>query len=242
MNEPLVVFIRGIIGFFTLLILTRALGKQQISQLTFFDYVYGITIGSIAASLTTDLSSKAWPHWVGLITWAGAVFLLQIVSVKSRRFAKYVIGEPTIVIMNGKIVEKAMKKMRYNADDLLEQLRIKSVFDISEVEYAILETNGNLSILKKPELLPLTPKDMNIKARSTGIGIELIYSGKILEQNLKQIDKDKAWLKAQLKKYKVKDPADVFLAVVNQNGKLNVFKYNEKIKKIIDIGDYKGPQ
>ena len=98
LNEALVVLVRGIIGFFTLLIFTRILGKQQIGQITFFDYILGITIGSIAATLTADLSSAAWPHWVGLFIWATLAFLLQVISLKSKKISKYINDKPIIVI------------------------------------------------------------------------------------------------------------------------------------------------
>lgn len=237
MNEAIVVFVRGIIGFFTLLILTRILGKQQLSQLTYFEYVLGITIGSIAASLTTDLSSRAWPHWIGLVTWAGAVFILQLVTSMSKKVAKYIDGDPTIVIMNGKIMESAMRKMRYRAADLMVQLRNKDIFDLAEVEFAILETNGQLSVLKKPQHLPLTPKDMSIPTTSTGLSIELIYSGKIIDKNLKKINRDLIWLKNQLKMYEVSDPSQVFLATINGRGELYVNKYKDNLKNHTEFGD-----
>ena len=148
MNESLVVFVRAIIGFFSLLIFTRILGKEQISQLTFFDYALGITIGSIAAELTTDLTSRAWPHWVGLLTWAILGYLMEKITLKWRYAAKYIEGEPTIVIMNGKIMESALKKMEYRASDILGLLRNKGVFDVSQVDFAIVEPNGQISIKK----------------------------------------------------------------------------------------------
>src|SRR5690625_1899563 len=115
MNETIVVIVRSVIAFFSLLIFSRTLGKQTISQLTFFDYILGITIGSIAASLTTDLTSKAWPHWVGLFVWVLLVYTLQVLVLKSRKVSKYIDGEPTIIVMNGKVLESAMKKLRYRA-------------------------------------------------------------------------------------------------------------------------------
>ena len=102
LNEGLVVAIRAIIGFFSLLIFTRVIGKEQISQLNFFDYVLGITIGSIAATVTTDLSSRAWPHWVGLLVWAVLGYLMEIITLKSRNAAKYLEGEPAIIIKDAK--------------------------------------------------------------------------------------------------------------------------------------------
>ncbi|MCJ7690486.1 MAG: DUF421 domain-containing protein, partial [Clostridiaceae bacterium] len=179
MNEGLMVLVRGIIGFFTLLIFTRILGKQQISQLTFFDYVVGITIGSTASTLTTDLTSRAWPHWVGLFTWTVLCFILQLMTLKSKSAEKFLDGEPTIVITDGIIREESMKKFRYTIADLLTQLRDKDIFDISEVAYAVLEKNGKLSILKKSEYNPATPKDLNIKTSTADVDFEVIYDGTI---------------------------------------------------------------
>lgn len=138
MNEGLVVAVRSVIGFFSLLIFTRIIGKEQISQLTFFDYVLGITIGSIAASLTTDLSSRAWPHWIGLLSWAALGYLMELITLKWRYAAKYLEGEPTIVIMNGKIMEKSLKKMKYRVSDIMALLRNKGVFDLNQVDFAII--------------------------------------------------------------------------------------------------------
>lgn len=241
MNEGLVVLVRSIIGFFTLLIFAKILGKQQISQLAFFDYVLGITIGSIAASLATDLSSRAWPHWVGLLTWASLGFLMEFITMKWRYAAKYIEGEPTIVIMNGKIMEDALRKMQFRVSDIMELLRNKDVFDLSQVDFAIIEPNGHLSVLRKPEYEPLTAKDMNIFKKPSGISTELIYDGILIEENLRQLNKDKKWLMDQLKSKGIKDVSEVFLATLNPAGSFYVDRYEDHIKKITDIGDYKGP-
>lgn len=241
MNETLVVIVRSIIGFFTLLLFTRILGKQQISQLTYFDYVLGITIGSIAGTLTTDLSSRALPHWTGLAVWTLLVVLFQWLTLHWRYFSKYIDGEPTIVIMNGEIMEKTLKKMRYRVSDLLEQLRVKGVFDIKEVEHAIIETDGQLSLLKKAQHLPLTPKDINIQTGYKGISTELIYDGVISDQNLSQVSKDRPWLEKELNKQGIHDASEVFLALLDPNGQLFIDKYKDHKKKIIDMSDYPGP-
>ncbi|MDF2537306.1 MAG: hypothetical protein K0S76_327 [Herbinix sp.] len=241
MNEGLVVLVRAIIAFFSLLIFTRLLGKEQISQLTFFDYVLGITVGSIAAELTVDLTSRAWPHFIGLLTWATLGYLMEIVSLKWRYAAKYLEGEPTIVIMNGKFMEKVLKKMKFRASDILELLRNEGIFDVNEVDFAIIEPNGKISVLKKPEYLPLTPKDMNIKVSPSGISTELIYDGKIIEENLIQMKKDRKWLMDQLKKQGIRDASEVFLFLLNPAGSIYIDKYSDNMKNPIDIGDYKGP-
>jgi uncharacterized membrane protein YcaP (DUF421 family) len=241
LSEGLVVLVRSVISFFTLLIFAKILGKQQISQLTFFDYVLGITIGSIAASLTTDLSSRAWPHWVGLLCWALLGYSMEYITMKWRYAAKYIEGEPTIVIMNGKIMEGTLKKMKYRVSDIMELLRNKDVFDISQVDFAIIEPNGQLSVLKKPEYEPLTAKDMKITKSSSGISTELIYDGILIEENLRQLNKDKKWLLSQLKVQGIKDISEIFLATLNPAGNLYIDKYEDHMKKITDIGDYKGP-
>ncbi len=241
MSETLVVMVRSIIAFFTLLIFAKILGKQQISQLTFFDYVLGITIGSIASELTIDLTSRAWPHWIGLLCWASLGFLMEYITMKWRYAAKYINGEPTIVIMNGKIMESALRKMKFPISDIMELLRNKNVFDLSEVDFAIIESNGQLSVLKKPEYEPVTAKDLKITKKPSGISTELIYDGILIEENLKQIKKDKKWLDKQLKSHGVKDISEVFIATLNPAGSFYVDLYKDHIKNLTDIGDYKGP-
>lgn len=241
MNEAIVVVVRGAIAFFTMLIFSRALGKQQISQLTFFDYILGITIGSAASSLTTDLTSKAWPHWIGLLVWTAAVLLFQVVTIKWRYMSKYVDGEPTIVIMDGKIMEEAMKKMRYRMDDLFLQLRHNNVFDIMQVKYAILETDGRISVLKKPEFQNPTLRDMNLPLNNTGISTELIYNGVVIEQNLKQLNHDRKWLDDELKKLNIGSPSEVFIMTLNPDGTLYTDKYADHLHSVTNISDYRGP-
>jgi uncharacterized membrane protein YcaP (DUF421 family) len=231
MNEGLIVLVRGIIGFFTLLIFTRILGKQQVSQLTLFDYVIGITIGSTASTLTTDLTSRAWPHWVGLFTWTALCFILQLITLKSKAAEKYLDGEPTIVITNGKILEKSMKKYRYTIGDLLEQLRDKGIFDLEEVAYAVLEKDGQLSILKKTECNPVTPKDLKLKTSTASIDIEVIYDGTVLQDHLISINRNEKWLMTKLKKQGINDSAEVFLATYNASSGLHIDLYEDHLEK-----------
>lgn len=227
MSEALIVLVRGVIGFFTLLIFARVLGKQQISQLTFFDYVLGITIGSTASSLTTDLTSSAWAHWVGLLTWSVICFAMQLATLKSKTVSSYIDGEPTIVVMNGKVMEDAMKKMRFRLSDLLEQLRGKDVFDLKEVQFAVLEKDGQLSVLKKPEYIPVTPKDMNLYTGPGGLSITLIYDGTIIPKNLKVINKDKEWLTDELRKKGINNVEDVFMASIDKTNNLYIDLYKD---------------
>ncbi|OCL28012.1 hypothetical protein U472_02085 [Orenia metallireducens] len=241
MNETLVVIIRGLIGLFTLLIYTRILGKHQISQLTYFDYIIGIVIGSIAATLTTDLDSRTWTQWVGLTTWAVTGFILEWSTLKSRKISKYLEGEPTIVIMNGKIMENNLSRMKYKVDDLLAQLRNKKIFNPSTVEFAILEKNGKLSILKKSQYQNLTPKDMNLPTNYKGLSVELIYDGIVIEQNLKQVNLDHNWLTSQLRKHGINNISEVVLVTLDTSGKLYIdTKSDNNLEVPIDLSDYPG--
>lgn len=240
-DETLVVIVRVIISFFTLLIYTRLLGKQEVGQLTFFDYINGITIGSIAATLATDLSSKAWAHWIGLSGYALLTYLLQFITVKNRYLGKVLDGEPTVVIENGKILEKNLVKMRIKVGELMLLLRDRGIFDITQVEFAIFEINGKLSVLQKSEYLPLTPKDLNIQGSPSGLSTEVIQDGIVIEQNLRQRKKDQNWLLQQLRANGVEDIKQVFYALILPNDQLYIDKYEDHVSKKSDIGDYEGP-
>lgn len=241
MSEGLVVIVRSVIGFFSLLIFARIIGKSQISQLTFFDYVLGITIGSMAASLATDLSSRAWPHWVALVSWAALGYFMEKITVKWRYASKFFEGEPVIVMMNGKIMEEVLKKMNYTVSEVMGLLRNKGIFDPNQVDFAILEPNGQLSVLQKPQYLPLTPKDMKLNVSSSGISSELIYDGIIVDQNLRQLKKNRKWLLKELEKQGIHDVSEVFFASLNPAGSLYVDRYEDRLQTPLDIGDYKGP-
>lgn len=239
MNEPIVVIARSIIAFFSLLVFTRLLGKQQISQLTFFDYILGITIGSVAASLTTDLDSRAWPHWVGLFMWTLLVWLVQWITTKSRRLSIYLDGEPTIVIMNGKIMKDAMKKLRYRIDDLVEQLRQKDVYDITQVEFAIIEKDGRLSVLKKAKYQSVTRKDMNMTVQPESVATEIIYDGVVIYSYLRQLKLDEKWLYGELEKRNIKSPGEVMYMSRKLDGTLYVDLYKDHVSRdnVTDITD-----
>ena len=134
-------------------------------------------------------------------------------------------------------MENALKKAKYRVSDILQLMRNQGVFDPNEVDFAIIESNGQLSILKKAELLPLTPKDMNIPVKNTGISTELIYDGILIEENLRQLDKDKTWLMGELKAHGINNISEVFLVTLNPEGSIYIDKYDDHITKVTDIGD-----
>ncbi len=194
MPDTLISFIRGTLAFFSLLVLTRLMGKQQVQQLNFFEYVTGITIGSIAASLTTDLHVNAAVHWVGLITWTLWTLVLGVITVHSRPMSKLIHGEPTVVIHNGKILERNLERMNYTLDDLRMQLRQKNAFNIADVEFALLEPDGGLSVLLKSQLQPVTPADLGIATPYKGLPVELVVDGRPVDANLRQLNLSRQWL------------------------------------------------
>lgn len=239
MHPILLIIARGLISFISLMILTRLLGKHQVAQLTFFEYVSGITIGSIASSATLDLAFDFWHMWAGLVTWVGATSLMQLLALKSRRAAKLLNGEPTVLVMNGKVMEGAMRGLRYRLSDLLEELRIAGAFHLDEVQYAILEPNGHLSVLKKPGNLPVTLQDMNLSRSSRGISVELIYDGSVIEQNLQQVGVTREWLQQQLQAVGLSDPAQVFVATIDDNHQLFIDPRGDQPLGGIDPDDWR---
>lgn len=237
MDETIVVIVRAFITFFTLLIYTRILGKQQMGNLSFFDYINGITIGSISANLATDLTTKAWVHWVGLTTFILITLVLQFTILKNRNFAKVVASDPIIVIQGGKILEKNLKKLRITKDELMVLLRQQFVFNITEVEYAILEPTGNLSVLRKSSYRQLTPSDIGTKVQPTGLSVDIIYDGVILQENLQQRNKDKTWLFEQLHAEGISDIKEVSYAAILPNNTLYVDRFKDQISDSTNISD-----
>jgi uncharacterized membrane protein YcaP (DUF421 family) len=241
MSPNLVVFVRSVFAFITLFIYTRILGKQQLAQLNFFEYATGITIGSIAATMSTDLTSIGFHHFVGLTTWAVLVLIFQLITVRNRWLNKILVGEPTIVIQNGNILEKNLKITRYTYNDLMQQLRQKNVFSLTDVEFAILEPNGELSVLPKSQKRPVTPKDLSISTEYEGLSTELITDGKIIKQNLQQIHLDENWLMNELRSRGINDLSEVAFACIDSQGILYIDKVIDKITRANDPSDYEGP-
>ncbi|WFR60809.1 DUF421 domain-containing protein [Paenibacillus amylolyticus] len=240
MEETWVVAVRSVIAFLTLIIYTRVLGKQQMGNLTYFDYINGITIGSIAGTFATDLSSKAWIHFVALTIFTIITIIFQYITLKNRNISKLMDSDPTLIIQNGKILEQNLSKMRVKFDELTMMLRQKDVFDITTLDYAILEPDGSLSVVLKPENQPLTAKDMHMHPPKSKLMTEIIIDGQLIKQNLEERNKDINWLSEQLKKQKI-TIQDIAFAAILPNDKLYVDLYKDQITEKIDMGDYEGP-
>lgn len=228
MPEFALVFIRGTVAYFTLLLYTRLMGKKQMSQLTFFDYIVGITVGSMAATMTVELENTLLNTLAGLTIWTGYTLLLGFIDLKSVRLRRVVDADPTVVIQNGRVVQHNLARMRYSVDELLMQLRIKDVFDLEQVEFAVLEPNGKLSVLKKSQFQPVTPQDLGLHTRYQGLYSKLIMDGEVIEDNLEKNQLTRQWLLDQLRKQGIDDPKEVFLALLDTQGELYVDRMSQE--------------
>lgn len=228
MPEYVLILIRSIVAFLLLLVLTRIMGKKQLSQLTFFDYVVGITIGSIAAAMSVDQNIKMSNGLVSLAVWGVFPIILSLVGLKSRGFLKLMDGKPSILIKDGEIFEKTMKKNQIAIDELMMLLREKDIFKIEDVHMAIFEANGELSVMKKSDLDPITPNFLGIKVKKEEAPSLLIADGHILHENLETLGYTKKWLLQEVRKQGAADEKDVFIAQVDAKKKLFVDLYEDK--------------
>lgn len=233
MNEALVVCVRGIISFFTLFILTRFLGKQQLGQITFFDYIVGITVGSFGASLTADLSSAAWPHWVGLLTWIVLGFIMQITTLKSKKMSDYINDSPKVVIHNGMIMGENLKSSKFSMNELLSQLRLKDIYDVNEVKFAVIETNGQLSVLKRNQFGNIV--NSNDRTDKENLNSEVVFSGLVIDDNLRKFNLSEEWLLNQMKMKGIDSTDQIFYAYLDNKRRLVINLYTDKITKFKDI-------
>ena len=215
--------IRTTASFLILLILARIMGKKQISQLTFFHYVTGITIGSIAAEISVNADTPFFNGSIALIWWAVLTVIVNLLTIKSIKARKLLDDKPTILILKGKISEQGMKKARFTLNDLTMMLREQGVFSIMDVNYAILETNGELSILKKMSQEPATRQD--VKAPGTEpkyIPTEIISDGNLLKENLTELKLTEEWVYDQLKKKGIGTIEQVYYAEIQGDGTLHI--------------------
>ena len=227
--------VHSLVSVVVLFAFTRLAGKKQISQLSFFHYVIGISIGSIAAAFAVDLDIEFPEFLTSVIIYGLFPILLSQISLHNHMGRKILTGSPVILIQDGKIIENNLRKTKLSVEDLLEECRIKNAFNLSEVEFAVLETNGQVSVQMKPPNLPLTPKDMDIKTQYKGLCANLIIDGLVMEENLKIIDKNKKWLLEELSKQNITDTSDILLAFTDNSGQITVHKKSEnpKIKSFI---------
>lgn len=224
--EVLDVIMRALVSLVVLFFVTKMLGKKQVSQLSVFDYVIGISIGNFAAEMTTDLEIPYINGVLSVLIFGLVAYFVSYFTMKSIKLRRFFMGTPTMIIQNGKILIDNMRKVKLDINDLLEECRTDGYFDISEIEFALMEANGHISILPKGENLPVTIKDMNLKAQKQGLCANLIIDGKIMDENLKNVRKDEDWLKKELKVKGYKELDNILLATLDINEKLVIYEKN----------------
>ena len=206
-------------------------GKKQISQLNLFDYIVGITIGSIAADISLDLEKDLMAGLVSLFLYGIIAYLISLLTMKSIKARRFFTGVPTVLVENSKIIESGLKKTKIDINELLAEARIAGYFDLDEIEYAIMEVNGNISFLPKDREKPITKKDMNLKSVDTGLTANVIIDGIYMENNMKAIGKNKKWLDHELKILGYDNYATILLATVDINYKILVYRKDVKPDK-----------
>jgi len=227
MPEIIIIIIRAIIAFFLLFVMTRLMGKTQISQLNFFDYIIGITIGSTASTMATDIDTPAVSGATSILVWSGLAIAIDRLTLKNIIIRKITEGEPTVVIKNGKLMEKAMARANYDISELMIELRNKGIFELSQVEEAVLEPNGNLSVLPKSQYQPVTPQDLNLDTKYKGMPQILVVDGNIAHHRLSELNLTEDWLKQQLNNLGINDLSEVMVAQLDTTGKLYVDKKSD---------------
>lgn len=197
----LVIFVRSIVLYIIVLVVTRLMGKRELGQLQPFEFVIAIMIADLAA---TPIANSGVPLVNGVIPILGLLVMnlfISMCSMKSMNFRAVISGKPSILIFRGKIDEKQLKKERFTINELQERLRDNNITNLGDVEYAILETSGQINVILKPEKRGCIPEDFNIQPEYEGISYDLVIDGKTITENLKKLGKNYNWLKKQVEKF-----------------------------------------
>ncbi|SDN74693.1 DUF421 domain-containing protein [Bacillus sp. OK048] len=229
MVDSLDVLIRSFVFLALLFFITKILGKKQISELSFFEYVSGITIGSVAGVAITGLEKNMFHGIMAILIFGFVTLLADILTLKSKSLRDIVEGRATVFIKEGKVLEENLKKEKYTIDELSSLLRQKDIFRLSDVEFAILEPSGTVSALLKRENRPLTPKDLNMKMPAEKEPQTVIMDGSIMDEALRSAGKSRGWLSTELEKLEV-TLDNVFIGQVDSYGELTLDLYDDKIQ------------
>lgn len=206
-----------------LFILTKIMGKRQISQLSLFDYINGITIGSIAAEMAVSSYDRILKPAVAMLIYGLVAVIFSLASNKSINLRRILVGKSTVLMDNGKIYRNSLSKSGLDLNEFLTQCRIAGYFNIDDLQTVIIEANGQLSFLPKANASPVKIEDMNIIKNESKLCVVVISDGKILHKNLSSVGKDENWLKNQLKSSNITSPEEVFVAFYDGE-KLSLYK------------------
>jgi len=210
-----IIIIRTLIIYFTLLLMMRLLGKRQLGEMELSEFVVAALVADLAAHPLQDLGIPMINGLVPVFTLFCCEVFISWAAMRSIRLRVLLFGKPGVLIKDGHVVQKEMEKNRFTSDELMQELRNQGCMDISKIKYAILETDGRVNVIKYPEELPVTAKQMKIDCTDTGYPLTVISSGRIIETNLNRLSLDLDWLKAELEKNGIDDAGKVFLMTVN---------------------------
>lgn len=214
----LISIFRTVIIYIMVIIVMRLMGKRQIGQLQPFEFAVTIMIAELASIPMQDTGIPLIRGITPIIVLLTTQVAISYLNLKYQPFRGLICGTPSIVIKNGKVLEKELWRLGYSINDLLEQLRIKNYPNLTEVEFAILETNGNLSVIPKAQYSPVTLKDINKQPPQVKLPVTLILDGIVQTKNIKSINLSEEWLLNQLKAFNINDPRDAFIAILDTNG------------------------
>ncbi len=225
--EILQVLIMSAVSLAVLFLLTKLMGNKQVSQLSMFDYIIGISIGSIAAEMATELENPENPL-AAMIVYGVIAFLVSVISQRSVKVRKVMSGRPLVIMDNGIIYRENLKKARIDLSDFLTQCRTSGYFDLNQIQTAVMEYNGAISFLPVSKYRPATPSDMDIQPEQEYLQITVIMDGHINKSNLKLSGNNEVWLTKQLHLQGYNNSSDVLLALCDNNNKLTVFPMDVK--------------
>ena len=222
----LILTTKSFFAIIVLFLITKLLGKKQINQLNMFDYVIGISIGNVVAEMSVNKEVVFIDGVITMAVYALVAIIINYLTTKSIIIRRLTSGTPIVIIEEGRLIEKGLKKSKLDINDFLEEARINGYFDISEIEYAIMEANGIVSFLPKGKYSPLTPSDSKIKVNDKSLNANVVIDGNIMEKNLKYINKDKKWLKSRLKNLGYDDIEKLLLVTCDKKEKIEVYEKN----------------
>lgn len=220
--EVIKVILTSFLSVIALFIIAKIMGHRQISQLDFFDYITGITIGSVAAELATELE-EPWKPLIAMIIYGAVTVALNIITGKFPRTRKFFNGSPTVIMNNGKLYRENMKKSKLDLSEFLMMCREQGYFDLNDIQTAIFEYNGKLTVLPVSTGRPVTPDDLNMNPAPDSLNIEVIMDGRVIDKNLKQMGLDSVWLDKQLKAQGYRNAKEIYLGVCDKNNRLSLF-------------------
>ncbi|MGN1193092.1 MAG: DUF421 domain-containing protein [Dorea sp.] len=223
MKEILYIIALSLGSVIALFILTKLMGYRQMSQMSMFDYINGITIGSIAAEMATSLEENYVQPLTAMIVYALAAILLSWLSSRSIKARRVIEGKPLVLLNNGELYWENLKKAKIDVNEFLVQCRVNGYFDVSKLETAVLEGDGKISFLPKAAERPVTPSDLNLSAQQDYMVANVILDGKIMEENLRHTGNDEKWLKNQIKGQGAENVEDVLLATCDTSNQVTVF-------------------